>query len=182
MLFRSPISGHSVRLYIDGDDTGVTLTQPEDSDLSGLCTGKIKVSESGTYKVMAVDDTYGYDISITDFDIFYAVPLDIPSLLPEPYYTKSSENTIRWISEEEYSYYAEASKLSDFSVVDKESGWVSESQYTFTDLDDGVMYYYRLKKKNSGDGESGWSNVVYSVQDSSAPVITLVSKIGRAHV
>ncbi len=171
----SPMSDHSVRLYIDGDDTGVVLTQSENSDSSGICIGKIKVSNPGTYKVIAVDNTYGYDISITDFDILYAVPLDIPSLLPEPYYTDSSENTVRWISEDGYSYLAEASKLSNFSVVDKESGWTVESQYVFTDLDDGIMYYYRLKKKNIGDGESGWSNVIYSVQDYSAPVITLVN-------
>ncbi len=171
----NPISGHSVRLYIDGDDTGVVLTQPEDSNSSGMCRGKIKVSNPGTYKIMAVDNTYGYDISITDFDIFYAVPLNIPFLLSEPYYTQSIENTIKWVSEEGYSYLVEASRLSDFSLIDKESGWLSGSKYTFTNLSDGIMYYYRLKKKNIGDGESGWSNTVYGVQDYSAPVITLIS-------
>ena len=36
------------------------------------------------------------------------------------------------------------------------------------------MYFFRLRKRNILGGLSNWSNVVYSVQDASAPVITLL--------
>ena len=65
----NPISDHSVRIYIDGDDTGATLTQPSLSSYDGEATGSIKSSIAGMYKMMAVDDTYGYDIEIVSFDM-----------------------------------------------------------------------------------------------------------------
>lgn len=171
----NPISDHSVRLYIDGDDTGITLVQPSLSDHNGETTGSIKADNPGTYKVMAVDNTYGYDIDIVDFDVFYAVPLTVPSLLTEPAFTKGSTNTVSWTKEFGYLYFAQASRNGTFDSIDSSSGWTVSSQYTFSNLEDGIMYFFRLKKKNIGGGESGWSNVVYSVQDSSAPDITFLS-------
>jgi hypothetical protein len=169
-----PISNHSVRLYIDGDDTGITITQPLDSDPSGEATGKIKSSNADTYKVRAVDDTYGYDIDITDFDLFYTTLLLTPELLEENQYTKGTRNTLKWIRETGYEYFVECSKTSTFTTVEDSSGWISASQYTFSDLEDEQIYFYRLKKRNTGGGESSWSDIVYSVQDATAPTIELI--------
>ena len=170
-----PISNHSVRLYIEGDDTGVIFVQPLDSDPSGEATGTIKALIPGNYKVRAVDDTYGYDIDIANFDMFYTTPLEVPLLLPEPSYTKGLKNTVTWIRELGYEYFVEASKSALFATTIGNSGWLSSSQYTFTGLEDEAMYFYRLKRRNIGGGESNWSNVVYSVQDASVPTIILLS-------
>ena len=105
-----PISDHSVRLYIEGDDTGVIFVQPPNSNSSGEAIGKIRALIPGNYKVRAVDDTYGYDIDITNFDMFYTTPLEVPILLQEPYYTKGFKNTITWIREIGYEYFVEVLK------------------------------------------------------------------------
>ena len=106
---------------------------------------------------------------------FYTIPLEVPSLFSEPYYTKSTKNTITWVKDFGYEYFIEVSKSSFFDEVLGSSSWISSSQYTFTGLEDSTMYFFRLKKRNVGDGESDWSNVVYSVQDNTSPVITLIS-------
>jgi len=170
-----PIPDHSIRLYIEGDGTGVIFVQPLNSNPSGEAMGMIKALIPGNYKVRAVDDTYGYDIDITSFDMFYTTPLETPILLSEPYYTKGLKNTVTWIREVGYEYFVETSKSALFTTTVGNSGWLSSSQYTFIDLEDASIYFYRLKRRNIGGGESSWSNVVYSVQDASAPVITLLS-------
>jgi len=170
-----PISDHSVRLYIEGDDIGVIFVQPLNSNPSGEAIGRIKALIPGNYKVRAVDDTYGYEIDITNFDMFYTTPLEVPILLPEPYYTKGLKNTVTWIREIGYEYFVEGSKSALFATTIGNSGWLSASQYTFTGLEDESMYFYHLKRRNVGGGESDWSNIVYSVQDASVPTITLLS-------
>ena len=170
-----PITDHSILFYIDGASTGVSITQPSLSDYKGKAVGSIKAENPGVYKVKAVDNTYGYDIDIVSFDLFYATLLSTPSLNAEPSYTKGTSNTLSWEYDSGYEYFLEVSKQSSFEDIVSSSGWISASQYKFANLEDESMYFYRLKKRNSGEGESAWSDTVYSVQDASSPVVVLIS-------
>lgn len=175
----NPLSGHTVVLYAQGSPAGVTFVQPlNPSDADGYTYGKVKAIYPGAYVIRAYDTTYGQQIDIQDSDSFFTFPLPVPNMHAEPYYTKGTSNKVYWndlggIST--YSYYVQASKSPTFSTIEANSGWVTSLSYQFNNLDNNQMYYYRLKAKNVAGVESGWSNVVFSVQDATPPVIKYVS-------
>ncbi|MDI6641227.1 MAG: hypothetical protein QME68_02830, partial [Elusimicrobiota bacterium] len=57
-------------------------------------------------------------------------------------------------------------------------GWIISTSYTFTDLSDGVTYYYRVRSRDIAGNLSSWSNTVYSTQDNSAPTFTIIPSTG----
>jgi hypothetical protein len=65
-------------------------------------------------------------------------------------------------------YYAECATDSGFSSK-VNSGWITDTQVTFTNLTPGQTYWYHVKARRSGV-ESDWSNVVWSQQDQSPAI------------
>ena len=175
----NPIAGRTVVLYAQGTPAEVTFQQPTAvTDSDGNAYGKVRSSSQGAYVIKAYDSSFSQNINITDSDSFYTFPLPVPNLNAEPYYTKGTTNRVYWDSLtglSTYQYYVECSTESDFSTIAKNSGWVSTSSFEFTDLSGNQMYFYRVKAKNIGGAKSGWSNVVFSVQDSTPPVVKFVS-------
>jgi subtilisin family serine protease len=95
-----------------------------------------------------------------------------PVLSAEPNVTEGLCNTIYWDSVVEANeYYAEYSSEFDFSVVDGNSGWLTDANsYQFCELVNGQTYFYRVKAKNQYLLESEWSNIESSRQCESIPV------------
>ena len=89
-----------------------------------------------------------------------------PILYAEPNITSGLCNTIFWNTVTDANqYYAECSADPNFSVIDSNSGWITDANYQFCNLVSGQWYWYRVKAKNTFFGvESGWSNVVSSRQ------------------
>ncbi len=174
-----PKPGRSIVLYVNGSSLGVTITQPAVSDSDGRATGTFKSSIPGTYEVCARDTTEGFNIYILDCETIYVVPVAVPTLLPEPAYTKGLSNTLSWaITSGNYTYFIQSSVSSTFAPVFKDSGWIGAESYEFTGLANSQIYFYHVKAKNNWGGESSWSNSVYSVQDNSSPEVKLLSISG----
>lgn len=158
-------------------NSGLHITQPtEVTDLTGRTTGSVYSTGVTTYTVCARDITFGYTIYIQNCKTLYVVPVAVPTFLPEPAYTKGTTNTLIWGSlGAGYSYNVEISESADFSTVLGESGWISNTSHQFTSLENGKMYFYRVKARNAYGGVSAWSSTVFSVQDSEPPKIEIVS-------
>lgn len=172
----TPKAGRSTVVYINGDDTGVSIVQPTLSDVNGNAYGSIASSNVGSYIVCAKDVTEGFDITIQQCQTLTVTTVPAPTILPEPGYTAGSTNSISWSTggTGSYQYYVEVSTTSDFSSVVSNSGWISTTSYTASNLNDNQTYYYRVKAKNDGGGESSWSNTVSSTQDDAGPSITFL--------
>lgn len=175
----TPKKNRDIEIYVDGNSTNVTITQPPLTDSTGKTTGKISSSVAGTYRVCARDITGGISVEIQQCELLYVTPVAVPTMASEPQFTAGTSNTVSWaiLGSNSYQYYVEIATDSDFSNVVGSSGWVSSLSTTFSDLSSGQIYYYRVKATNEWGGESGWSNVVYSVQEASAPLITLISVV-----
>lgn len=169
-----------VEIYVNGSSAGVSILQPEMSDSNGRTSGSISSTVSGTYEVCAKDTTDIVDIYILDCETLYVVPVSAPTLLSEPQYTQGILNTLAWnmSGSGTYTYLIQSAKDLNFTNGVLESNWISARAYRFENLVDGQIYYYRVKARNTYGVQSAWSNVVYSVQDASAPAITLLSVSG----
>jgi hypothetical protein len=173
----TPRAERSIEIYVQGNSAGVLITQPGVTDAFGETSGDIRSSIPGSYVVCAKDTTEGFDIFIEDCETLYVIPVPAPTMLEEPEYTKGDSNTVMWdmAGVGTYKYYVEVSTDAGFSTVKDNSGWISNLAYEFRDLENGQMYFYRVKARNSYGGESGWSNIVFSVQDATGPEIVLIS-------
>lgn len=156
---------------------GLIITQPTTvTDSQGRVTATVYSNSAGTYTVSALDITYGYDIIIQNSKTLYVVPVNAPIFSPEPYYTKGTSNTVIWsTSGSGYQYYVEVSEDPNFSTILDNSGWIDSNSYEAENLENGKMYFYRVKARNPYGGESYWSTPVFSVQDNEPPKITIIN-------
>ncbi|MBD3367034.1 MAG: T9SS type A sorting domain-containing protein [Candidatus Eisenbacteria bacterium] len=100
-------------------------------------------------------------------------PPDVPTMAPEPPYTRGLTNTVYWSSESAtgaVGYCSECSLEPDFDPIYATSGCTPALNYEYTGLIDGETFYYRVKCRDDLNNTSGWSNVVSSTQDDTAPV------------
>lgn len=167
------IAGRSVVIVAPG----LIITQPTGvTDSQGRVTATVYSTSAGTYTVSAKDVTYGYDIVIQNSKTLYVVPVNAPTFSPEPYYTKGTSNTVIWNSiGSGNQYYVEVSEDPNFNTVLSNSGWINPTSYEATNLENGKMYFYRVKTRNPYGGESGWSTYVFSVQDNELPEIKVIT-------
>ncbi len=179
----TPKAGRTIQIYIDGDSTGVSISQPNISNSNGETTGLVSSTIPGTYNVCAKDTTDGFDILLLDCETGYVTPVPVPSIFAEPPYTKGTSNSILWdiSGSSSYQYLTQASKLSTFNTIALQSNWLETKGYNFQNLENGQIYFYRVKARNIYGGESAWSSSVFSVQDNLGPAITIldVSSIGE---
>ncbi len=173
----TPKIGRIIEIYVDGDSANVTIVQPPPTDSTGSATGYISATVPGTYRICARDITGGGSVEIQQCEMLYVTPVAVPVMNPEPQYTAGTSNTVSWgiTGTNPYEYYVEASTDSNFTTIAGSSGWISSTSATFSGLASGQIYYYRVKARNQGEGESSWSNSAYSVQEASAPQISLIS-------
>lgn len=170
----NPLPDRVVEIYEGNASGNLLVTQPLlPSDENGNTEGYVKSMVEGIYTVCIKDVTDGTGILISSCHNLTVLSLPVPVVGLEPEYTSGDWNTISWTMDNasSYQYYAEVSKTADFSDIVLNSGWIDETQYTASGLDDGEIYYYRVKARNAGGGESDWSNIVSSTQDISGPSI-----------
>ena len=148
----------------------------------------ITVTPSGTYYYRARfegDTAYGGSTSSEDWvKVRDKTPPPAPRMYPEPAYTQDTTNTVSWTAVTDpwpgtgtRDYYVQRATNSAFTAGVWSPGWISATSYNFTGLSDRVIYYYRVKARDWADppNESGWSNVVSSTQDATAPPAPSVS-------
>jgi len=97
-----------------------------------------------------------------------------PTMDAEPTYTPGTTNTVSWGAVTKWmaapvEYYPECAEDAGFSVNVVSPGWISGTSHEFTGLDDGQIYYYRVKAEDGAGNGSDWSNVVNSTQDDTKP-------------
>lgn len=180
----TPKVNRTIQIYESSNSASVTIAQPSLTDSNGKTVGKISSSVAGTYRICGRDITDGILVDIQHCELLYVTPVAVPTMASEPQFTAGTSNTVSWniTGSNSYEYYVEIATDSDFSNIVGSSGWVSSLTTTFSDLSSGQIYYYRVKARNQSAGESGWSNVVYSVQEASAPQISLISVVKPSNV
>jgi len=166
------IPGRQIVIY----GTGLDVEQPVAlTDATGRAFGSVWSTTPGTYTVCAKDTTFGYDIYIQNCSTLYVVPVPVPTMLPEPQYTKGFTNMVMWESlGANYKYNVQVSEFSDFRSIKAEAGYMTSTSFEFTNLENGKMYFYRVRAQNPYGGLSAWSNITYSVQDAQAPSIEVL--------
>ena len=172
----NPRVGRNISLYVrTGNPADVTISQPSLTDVGGKSQGSVYASKPGVYEICAKDITEQIVVEIEKCQNLYVVTTPPPIMLEEGQYTIGKENTVGWTpgGSLKYQYYVEMSTNSDFSTISANSGWINDTSYTFTELQNGQMYFYRVKARNEYGSESGWSNSVYSVQSVNGPLIVL---------
>lgn len=172
-----PRPNRQIEFFVDGSAVNVTIIQPPPTNSEGATEGSISASSAGTYRVCGKDITGGGDVLIQRCEMLFVTPVAVPNMAPEPQYTAGTENTVSWgiTGTNAYQYYVEASTDPTFLTIEASSGWVNGTSATFGGLSSGQIYYYRVKARNQWSGESSWSNSVFSVQEASAPQITLIN-------
>lgn len=171
------LPGHYIELVANG----LIFNQPsQPSNSQGQVTVSVYANTPGAYNICANDITYpDLVINIIDCTTLYVTPVTSPSLISEPMYTPGNSNTLFWNSVgSNYQYYIEVSLYNNFNTIKQSSGWLAGTMFEFSNLANGSMYFYRVKARNSYGGESDWSGVEFSVQDSESPTIELISVSG----
>jgi len=88
-----------------------------------------------------------------------------PVLESEPDMTTGTTNTIFWgVVDDANDYFAECANDVNFAGVVYDSGWIMDTNYTFTGLEAGRRYWYNVKARRACGVESEWSNVESSLQ------------------
>ncbi len=130
------------------------------------------------YRVKA-RDALGQEsfFSVAVFSLQDATAPSVPAMSVEPAYTAGSSNWVYWSASSDgfgaggITYRAEADTSASFSSPDFSSGWITQRNYEFSSLVDGVTYHFRVKAKDALDQESPWSSSVSSTQDGSPPPV-----------
>ncbi len=166
------IPGRQIFIY----GTGLDVIQPLSlTDATGRAFGTVSSTVPGTYSVCAKDTTFGFDILIQNCSTLYVVPVPVPTMLPEPQYTKGLTNMVMWGSlGASYKYNVQVSEFSDFRSIKAQAGYITSTSFEFTNLENGKMYFYRVRAQNQYGGLSAWSNITYSVQDAQAPTVEVL--------
>jgi hypothetical protein len=175
-----PLENRSVEIFINGDDTYVTISQPNDTDSFGETSGSIVASQTGTYEVCVKDISEDDDIYIQDCESVFVIPVPIPDLNSEPQYTKGDTNTISWnhSGDGNYEYQVQVSNSSTFNTILRTTDWITSKSYLFDNLSNDQICFYRVRARNEYGGVSSWSGYEFSIQDNEKPVITLLEISG----
>ncbi len=129
------------------------------------------------YRVQSRDSfSFASAFSSTERSRQDSAPPPVPTLAGEPTFTQGSTNRLSWSGVTDsgsggVTYWVESSRQSTFVVIDDSSGWVAATSHTFTRLDDGVTYYYRVRASDALGQVSGNSATRSSTQDASPPPV-----------
>ncbi len=102
------------------------------------------------------------------------LPPTTPTITAEPAFTAGTFNQIAWSASVDagaggVEYWVDQSRSSTFATLEDSSGWTAGLSFTFTKLDDGVTYWYRVKAHDALGLESAFSGSTSSTQDNSPP-------------
>ncbi len=135
------------------------------------------VGTDGVGNVEAAPDTPDASTAVD------TTPPSVPTMAGEPVYTAGLANTVSWTDESAsgaVEYFAEAATPERVGAEVIGSGWIADTSFEFTDLTDAEAYLFRVMARDTLQNESGWSDVVVSIQDDSPP-ITMALDPGALH-
>lgn len=115
-------------------------------------------------------DSAGNNTKAMDSIFYYYYPPP-PYIVPEPQYTPGTTNTICW-HEVAFIDYFEAQCLDRLCENIVSDTVIADTCVTFTDLEDGTTYCYRVRGIIAIDSDTiytRWSNTVSSTQDATPP-------------
>lgn len=89
----------------------------------------------------------------------------IPTMLAEPADTRGDANTVAWNAVPGATqYHVQCALDGMFLNVIATSGWIPTTSHTFTDLETGTTYYYRVRSRDAANNLSAYSQPVWSTQ------------------
>jgi subtilisin family serine protease len=139
---------------------------------AGTWSGNVTITESGANVRLKAE--FAADPSVSGL----SDPLDIINinefaLHAEPAFTGGLTNKITWLTlGDGYDYEIQCSTTPDFSAV-VSTGFITASEYTFTELTNATPYYYRGRARGN-DVVGNWSAVIQSTQDVTPPNLTFL--------
>lgn len=171
-----PLEGLSIRLECEGPD-GVVIQQPGlPTNADGQAFGSVMSMSAGLVTVRAVVTSYDHEIPIADYDVVLFEPVYVPVMQAEPQFTRGTSNTLSWSGNTQlYQFELVRSRDMAFTQGVVSTGWIGSITHEFGGLEDGVLYYYRVRARNKYGLIGEWSNVVYSIQDASPPIAVVES-------
>ncbi len=106
---------------------------PVDGSLASDCDYRIRITDAS-------------DSSCNDYSAYFCIATGAPVLHAEPNISPGLRNTIWWDAVPDATwYYAECANDADFANTIIGSGWISDTNCTFTGLDLEHKYWYRVK-------------------------------------
>lgn len=106
--------------------------------------------EIGRYVANVVFTSLNHKLSPVFRKVVLEVRLPGPVLFPEPQFTSDNPNTVFWTAVPNANEYeAQVSTTPDFATF-VASGWIPYvTNYTFSELQDGVTYFYRVRCRSN---------------------------------
>ena len=136
---------------------------------NGVWTGNVTFSQAASNVVLIASN--GTVTGASNAFEVGATPLNTPVVSALPAYSATSSTAITWGAvPTATAYYAEVATDSAFTTPLANSGWITGTTYTFTNLVSGTQYYYHVKA-HKGALESSWSSPVNSTQDMVGPTV-----------
>ncbi|MHC4543658.1 MAG: Ser-Thr-rich GPI-anchored membrane family protein [Planctomycetota bacterium] len=115
------------------DSGSYAWSVPVDYSLTGDCDYRIRITDAS-------------DSSCNDYSAYFCISTGAPVLHAEPNISPGLRNTISWDAAPDTTwYYAECANDADFANTIIGSGWISDTNCTFTDLNLEHKYWYRVK-------------------------------------
>jgi len=101
--------------------------------------------------------------------------LATPEIMAEPEFTAGTTNEVEWVDAGSDGYQVQQSTAPDFSVITGESDRITGTRYTFSNLEHGATYYYRVRVVDVAGNTGLWSDTRVSTQDARPPVTCIAS-------
>jgi len=142
------------------------------SPIAGAIHPTFEATQSGNYTVTTTTLT-GCAGTRTS-NVFSLVISGCLTLNAEPAFTPGLSNNISWNVTNKAIAYEAQSSTDNFNSIFASSGQITETNFTFIGLSEGLEYQYRVRAVYSW-GVSEWSNVARSIQDAGAPSSIIVN-------
>jgi len=159
-----------------GTDYNGDVYKSEDAGQTWVVTGDLKdasdvlslhlSSDVQRNKLFAGTDWKG-DVFLSDQEV---MTLEAPEIVLEPKFTQGTSNTVYCRNNGSDGYQFEIASDSVFDQIIKRSPVLTDTFYTFTNLNDGVTYYFRVYGRSCSYSSKA-STKTYSTQDSKPPKI-----------
>ncbi len=149
-------AGDLFSITFTGQPTGDGVSLVQFTEMTLRDQDNFPIGATGVVGIIVLDNT----------------PPNVPVIDPEPEFTPGAINRVSWSNESAsgaMGYCIEASETSDFAVIVSTSGCTPFTWHNLLGLDDGQIYYFRVKCRDALWNTSDWSNSEYSTQDDSAP-------------
>ncbi|MBC7083502.1 MAG: Ig-like domain-containing protein [Firmicutes bacterium] len=153
-------------------------TETNSSATTYTITGPLG-QDTYTFYLKARDKAGNESVETTEVFTIDTTPPDAPTMDDEPAYTAGTENTVSWTNPPGVSGVRvvrdnDSNPTNGYSIAET---WTYQdpdqppTTFKFSGLSDGSQYWYAAQAQDLAGNWSGWSNVVSSTQDATAPSI-----------